>query len=168
MATLTRYLKQAGRIAPSASSVATASRANSHNLAGSLATYDGPLAAATTEQTTRTGFDLLSPVASTVTRALLTVSPACFPMSSPPMPKQLPLVDQREAAELLEDSMLLAVPKKKISASKKRLRNANKKLPFVKDVIRCRICNKIKAPHFYCDKGCAVPGFMGESESSEQ
>eukprot|EP00959_Pyramimonas_sp_CCMP1952_P041223 862289-Pyramimonas_sp.AAC.2 len=84
------------------------------------------------------------------------------------MPTRVPLADARDAAGILEDSMLLAVPKKKVSASKKRIRNMNKKLPFVKEVIKCRICDKIKAPHFYCDKGCAKPGFMGESESSDQ
>eukprot|EP00240_Pyramimonas_obovata_P007946 CAMPEP_0118934750 /NCGR_PEP_ID=MMETSP1169-20130426/14069_1 /TAXON_ID=36882 /ORGANISM="Pyramimonas obovata, Strain CCMP722" /LENGTH=168 /DNA_ID=CAMNT_0006877685 /DNA_START=32 /DNA_END=538 /DNA_ORIENTATION=- len=166
MATVTRYLKQAGKyvsLVPNASNVATNSRANSHKLAGSLAACDGPLAAATVEPTGRAAFDLLAPVASAMTHALLIVPPAYFPMSNPPMPKQLPLPDVRDAAGVLEDSMLMAVPKKKVSASKKRLRNANKKLPFVKEVIRCRICNKIKPPHFYCDKGCAVPGNMGES-----
>jgi large subunit ribosomal protein L32 len=72
-------------------------------------------------------------------------------------------VDPRDAAGILEDSLLMAVPKKKISASKKRLRNANKKLPFINEVIRCRICEKIKPPHFYCEKGCAIPGNMGKA-----
>mmetsp|Transcript_28896 Transcript_28896/g.39914 ORF Transcript_28896/g.39914 Transcript_28896/m.39914 type:complete len:148 (+) Transcript_28896:53-496(+) len=55
-------------------------------------------------------------------------------------------------------TQLLAVPKKKISRSRKRIRNLHKNLPFTKHVIRCRICDKIKLPGYYCDKGCAVPG----------
>mmetsp|Transcript_38675 Transcript_38675/g.74162 ORF Transcript_38675/g.74162 Transcript_38675/m.74162 type:complete len:148 (+) Transcript_38675:70-513(+) len=60
---------------------------------------------------------------------------------------------------------LLAVPKKKVSVSRRRIRNATKVIPFVKYVVKCRVCNKIKLPKMYCDKGCAIPGYkVGDEE----
>mmetsp|Transcript_8389 Transcript_8389/g.9756 ORF Transcript_8389/g.9756 Transcript_8389/m.9756 type:complete len:192 (-) Transcript_8389:234-809(-) len=62
-------------------------------------------------------------------------------------------------SDAMEDLQLMGVPKKKVSRSRKRIRNrdSTKLLKFVPSAIKCRICGIHKLPHRYCDKGCAWP-----------
>jgi len=47
---------------------------------------------------------------------------------------------------------LMAVPKRKVTPSRRKRRNQFKRIEFVKDVQRCRDCGKAKRPHVYCDQ----------------
>ncbi|KMZ69633.1 hypothetical protein ZOSMA_20G01110 [Zostera marina] len=48
---------------------------------------------------------------------------------------------------------LMAVPKKKVSKYKKKLRNGPKALKPVPVIVRCLACGRVKLPHFYCCSG---------------
>uniref|UniRef100_A0A2P2J1N1 Large ribosomal subunit protein bL32m n=1 Tax=Rhizophora mucronata TaxID=61149 RepID=A0A2P2J1N1_RHIMU len=48
---------------------------------------------------------------------------------------------------------LMAVPKKKVSPHKRGIRNGPKALKPTPVIIRCKICHKVKLPHFYCCSG---------------
>ncbi|KAL0538870.1 hypothetical protein IC582_023037 [Cucumis melo] len=48
---------------------------------------------------------------------------------------------------------LMAVPKKKVSPHKRRIRNAPKALKPIPVIIRCKGCGKVKLPHYYCCSG---------------
>ena len=45
---------------------------------------------------------------------------------------------------------LMAVPKRKVTPSRRKRRNQFKRIDFVTDVQRCRDCGKAKRPHVYC------------------
>ena len=47
---------------------------------------------------------------------------------------------------------LMAVPKRKVTPSRRKRRNQFKRIDFVTDVQRCRDCGKAKRPHVYCDQ----------------
>ncbi|KAK9941546.1 hypothetical protein M0R45_007250 [Rubus argutus] len=48
---------------------------------------------------------------------------------------------------------LMAVPKRKTSPHKRGIRNGPKALKPVPVIIRCKICGRVKLPHYYCCSG---------------
>ncbi|KAJ8564673.1 hypothetical protein K7X08_001133 [Anisodus acutangulus] len=48
---------------------------------------------------------------------------------------------------------LMAVPKKKTSPHKRGIRNGPKALKPVPVIIRCKVCGRVKLPHFFCCSG---------------
>ena len=56
------------------------------------------------------------------------------------------------AAVLPLEHLWLAVPKSKVSASKKRIRNANRTPKLLKNWQMCKVCNKPKLMHRMCDE----------------
>ncbi|KAH7300461.1 hypothetical protein KP509_24G063500 [Ceratopteris richardii] len=48
---------------------------------------------------------------------------------------------------------LMAVPKRKVSRSKKGIRNGPKALKPQPVIVRCKVCGRVKLPHFYCCSG---------------
>ncbi|KAI3467313.1 hypothetical protein Pfo_023976 [Paulownia fortunei] len=48
---------------------------------------------------------------------------------------------------------LMAVPKKKVTPHKKGIRNGPKALKPVPVIIRCKVCGRVKLPHFFCCSG---------------
>ena len=56
------------------------------------------------------------------------------------------------AAVLPLEHLWLAVPKSKVSASKKRIRNANRTPKLLKNWHMCKVCNKPKLMHRMCDE----------------
>ena len=52
----------------------------------------------------------------------------------------------------IRDRDLMAVPKRKVTPSRKGKRNQFKRIKFVGDAVRCRDCGKVKKPHVYCDQ----------------
>ncbi|CAN4122131.1 unnamed protein product [Withania somnifera] len=48
---------------------------------------------------------------------------------------------------------LMAVPKKKVSPHKRGIRNGPKALKPVPVIIRCKVCGRVKLPHFFCCSG---------------
>ncbi|XP_073050121.1 uncharacterized protein [Primulina eburnea] len=48
---------------------------------------------------------------------------------------------------------LMAVPKKKVSRHKKGIRNGPKALKPVPVIVRCKVCGRVKLPHFFCCSG---------------
>lgn len=47
---------------------------------------------------------------------------------------------------------LTAVPKRKVTPSRKGKRNQFKRIRFVGEAVRCADCGKVKKPHVYCDQ----------------
>ena len=45
---------------------------------------------------------------------------------------------------------LMAVPKRKVTPSRRKRRNQFKRLPFVESVVRCGVCGKVNLPHVRC------------------
>lgn len=45
---------------------------------------------------------------------------------------------------------LMAVPKRKVTPSRRKRRNQFKRLPFIESVVRCRTCGKVNRPHVHC------------------
>jgi large subunit ribosomal protein L32 len=45
---------------------------------------------------------------------------------------------------------LMAVPKRKVTPSRRKRRNQFKRLPFIESVVRCRMCGKVNRPHVHC------------------
>ncbi|OIT05607.1 PREDICTED: uncharacterized protein LOC109244389 [Nicotiana attenuata] len=48
---------------------------------------------------------------------------------------------------------LMAVPKKKVSPHKRGIRNGPKALKPIPVIIRCKACDRVKLPHFFCCSG---------------
>ncbi|XP_042489988.1 uncharacterized protein LOC122069966 [Macadamia integrifolia] len=48
---------------------------------------------------------------------------------------------------------VMAVPKRKVSPHKRGIRNGPKALKPIPVIIRCKICGRVKLPHFYCCSG---------------
>ncbi|CAI9756187.1 unnamed protein product [Fraxinus pennsylvanica] len=48
---------------------------------------------------------------------------------------------------------LMAVPKRKVSPHKRGIRNGPKALKPVPVIIRCKVCGRVKLPHFFCCSG---------------
>lgn len=48
---------------------------------------------------------------------------------------------------------LMAVPKKKTSPHKRGIRNGPKALKPIPVIIRCKVCGRVKLPHFFCCSG---------------
>ncbi|XP_051145601.1 uncharacterized protein LOC127261335 [Andrographis paniculata] len=48
---------------------------------------------------------------------------------------------------------LMAVPKKKVSPHKRGIRNGPKALKPVPVIVRCKVCGRVKLPHFFCCSG---------------
>ncbi|CAN4124511.1 unnamed protein product [Withania somnifera] len=59
---------------------------------------------------------------------------------------------------------LMAVPKKKVSPHKRGIRNGPKALKPVPVIIRCKVCGRVKLPHFFCCSGIK-PGDENSSNS---
>ena len=53
---------------------------------------------------------------------------------------------------------LMAVPKRKVTPSRRKRRNQFKRLPFIESVVRCPACGKVNLPHVRC---CFVDGEGG-------
>ncbi|CAI0541694.1 unnamed protein product [Linum tenue] len=51
------------------------------------------------------------------------------------------------------EAMELAVPKRKVTPHKRGIRNGPKALKPTPVIIRCRVCGRVKLPHFYCCSG---------------
>ena len=49
-------------------------------------------------------------------------------------------------------SSLMAVPKRKVTPSRRGKRNQFKRIKFIGAVQRCKDCGKAKRPHIYCDQ----------------
>ena len=47
---------------------------------------------------------------------------------------------------------LMAVPKRKVSPSRRKRRHQFKRIEFISDVHRCKDCGKAKRPHVYCEQ----------------
>ncbi|XP_003079208.2 Ribosomal protein L32p, partial [Ostreococcus tauri] len=45
---------------------------------------------------------------------------------------------------------MMAVPKRKVTPSRRKKRNQFKRLPFVESVVRCAGCGKVNLPHVRC------------------
>ncbi|EKX48152.1 hypothetical protein GUITHDRAFT_106228 [Guillardia theta CCMP2712] len=68
-------------------------------------------------------------------------------ISSPSLPERL--------SELL-DGLWFAVPKKRVSAARRDVRNAPKALNWDYSIVPCKKCGKPRRPHRYCDQyNCA-------------
>ncbi|KAL3501448.1 hypothetical protein ACH5RR_035897 [Cinchona calisaya] len=80
-----------------------------------------------------------------------------FTTASPPL--VLPESDNNSGFQFpsfsfIEGSMeLMAVPKKKVSPHKRGIRNGPKALKPVPVIIRCKVCGRVKLPHFFCCSG---------------
>lgn len=48
---------------------------------------------------------------------------------------------------------LMAVPKKKTSPHKRGIRNGPRALKPIPVIIRCKVCGRVKLPHFFCCSG---------------
>ncbi|XP_049403858.1 uncharacterized protein LOC125867407 [Solanum stenotomum] len=59
---------------------------------------------------------------------------------------------------------LMAVPKKKVSPHKRGIRNGPKALKPVPVITRCKVCSRVKLPHFFCCSGIK-PGDENSSNS---
>lgn len=51
------------------------------------------------------------------------------------------------------DMELMAVPKRKVTPSRKGKRNGGKFLKAVPIIAKCVACGRVKLPHFYCCDG---------------
>ncbi|SOV05602.1 related to MRPL32 - mitochondrial ribosomal protein of the large subunit [Ustilago sp. UG-2017a] len=85
---------------------------------------------------------LSAPTSSTLTLALATASPTSSPSPSSS--------SSGWGLGLLWDGILLAVPKKKVSHSRKSMRAANKGLKDRVDLVHCSACGKPKIQHHIC------------------
>ncbi|KAI4328479.1 hypothetical protein L6164_020831 [Bauhinia variegata] len=48
---------------------------------------------------------------------------------------------------------LMAVPKRKVTPHKRGIRNGPKALKPIPVIIRCKVCGRVKLPHFFCCSG---------------
>ena len=60
--------------------------------------------------------------------------------------------ERGDAATPGDPFALMAVPKRKVTPSRRKRRNQFKRIDFVTEVQRCRDCGKAKRPHVYCDQ----------------
>ena len=60
------------------------------------------------------------------------------------------------------DMWLMAVPKRKVTPSRRKKRNQFKRVPFIESVVRCRVCGKVDLPHVRCCEREAVERDRGE------
>jgi large subunit ribosomal protein L32 len=60
-----------------------------------------------------------------------------------------PRADGGLESQILE-MWLMAVPKRKVTPSRRKRRNQFKRLPFIESVVRCRMCGKVNRPHVHC------------------
>lgn len=51
------------------------------------------------------------------------------------------------------ETWLMAVPKRKVTPSRRKRRNQFKRVPFIEEVVRCRVCGKANMPHVHCCDG---------------
>ncbi|XP_024388411.1 uncharacterized protein [Physcomitrium patens] len=80
--------------------------------------------------------------------------------SSSMMPQSPAWVEWNSGMELPEavddvvgDMELMAVPKRKVTPSRKGKRNGGKILKSVPVIAKCKVCGRIKLPHLYCCDG---------------
>lgn len=59
------------------------------------------------------------------------------------------LADGGVGSRVLE-MWLMAVPKRKVTPSRRKRRNQFKRLPFIESVVRCPACGKVNLPHIRC------------------
>lgn len=50
---------------------------------------------------------------------------------------------------------LMAVPKRKVTPSRRGIRNGPKALKGTPMIVRCKACGKVRLPHFYCCRQAA-------------
>ena len=63
------------------------------------------------------------------------------------------------------DVWLMAVPKRKVTPSRRKKRNQFKRVPFIESVVRCRVCGKVDLPHVRCCEREAVERDRGERDA---
>lgn len=63
------------------------------------------------------------------------------------------------------DMWLMAVPKRKVTPSRRKKRNQFKRVPFIESVVRCRVCGKVDLPHVRCCEREAVERDRGERDA---
>ncbi len=63
------------------------------------------------------------------------------------------------------DTWLMAVPKRKVTPSRRKKRNQFKRVPFIESVVRCRVCGKVNLPHVRCCEREAVERDRGERDA---
>ena len=62
---------------------------------------------------------------------------------------------------LFDELLLMAVPKRKTTPSRKGIRSTGKHLRFAPFVSRCHVCQRVKMPHAHCPH---CPGVRVEKE----
>ncbi|KAG0570663.1 hypothetical protein M758_6G172000 [Ceratodon purpureus] len=73
-------------------------------------------------------------------------------MQSPAWAGRMELPEENESAP--DDMELMAVPKRKVTPSRRGKRNnGNWKLKSVPVICKCKVCGRIKLPHLYCCDG---------------
>lgn len=65
------------------------------------------------------------------------------------------------------DMWLMAVPKRKVTPSRRKKRNQFKRVPFIESVVRCRVCGKVDLPHVRCCERESVERDRGERDAGE-
>ncbi|KAI3812030.1 hypothetical protein L1987_16731 [Smallanthus sonchifolius] len=85
-------------------------------------------------------------------------SAASQPLISPELERRVDTFDYRFVSDfpfyVNNGSMeLMAVPKKKTSPHKRGIRNGPKALKPIPVIIRCKVCGRVKLPHFFCCSG---------------
>ncbi|CAH1431549.1 unnamed protein product [Lactuca virosa] len=60
---------------------------------------------------------------------------------------------------------LMAVPKKKTSPHKRGIRNGPRALKPIPVIIRCKVCGRVKLPHFFCCSGLRDTNGQNDSTS---
>lgn len=88
-----------------------------------------------------------------------------------PQPTPAPAIEGFQSLEepqgegsALWDSLLLAVPKKRTTHGKKRMRMSGKYLRPHTNMVQCQICDQWKRPHMYCTPKC--PGRRNHDSNS--
>jgi ribosomal protein L32 len=84
----------------------------------------------------------------------LWISPHCRSLMDPILVPGPEIPDDNSAAAIKSPFMqVMAVPKRKVSPSRKGKRNGPKARKPVPVVAKCKVCGRIKLPHFYCCSG---------------
>ncbi|CAJ1936037.1 unnamed protein product [Sphenostylis stenocarpa] len=61
---------------------------------------------------------------------------------------------------------LMAVPKRKVSPHKRGIRNGPKALKPIPVIVLCKVCGRVRLPHFFCCGGKPNQGNTGEQKGS--
>ncbi|KAJ7568134.1 hypothetical protein O6H91_01G020300 [Diphasiastrum complanatum] len=60
---------------------------------------------------------------------------------------------ERVGADMTPFMELMAVPKRKVTPSRKKIRNGPKALKPTPVIVKCKSCGRVKLPQFYCCSG---------------